>query len=110
KESTEKYRCKETNVYVSSTLNFKTGFPYHLFQLFERVTAPVIADIVLHAPQKHKRRHKQKCMPARTQHAPHLFQTGQIVIKVLYYIKTSGQIKRSVVVWQSFRRAQFHLL
>ena len=52
----------------------------------------MVADIVLHAPQKHKRRHKQNCASIGTQHASHLFQTSDIVIEMFNHIKAGDQV------------------
>src|SRR5712691_11177439 len=70
----------------------------------------MIADVVLHAPQKHECRHKQDRPAVCAQYAPHLFQTGNIVVKMLNHIKSRNQVKRIVLIRQRLSRPLFHPL
>src|SRR5260370_28789691 len=65
----------------------------------------MIANVVLHAPKKHERRHEQQCTATRSQHSPHLLQARDIIIEMLDHIKSGDQIKRSILVRQSLSSA-----
>src|SRR6185369_12078445 len=70
----------------------------------------MMADVVLQAPKKHKRRHKYQHTPAGPQHTPHLSESGKIVVHVLDYVECSYEIEGSVVVRKLFTCAKLHVL
>src|SRR5882762_7859958 len=62
----------------------------------------MMADIILHSPEKHERRHKQDCAPVGTEYSAHFAEARHIIIEMLYDIKSSHQIERSIFKGQTF--------
>src|SRR6185369_2635727 len=53
---------------------------------------------------------KQQHAPAGTQHTPHLFQSGEVVVHVFDDVERRNQVKRAVVVRHLFTRAECDLV
>src|SRR6266545_1175659 len=66
----------------------------------------MMTDVILHAPKKHERRHKQQHASAGPQHAAHLAQARNIVVKMLNHIQRSHEIESARVVRQRLSRTQ----
>src|SRR5258708_18038572 len=98
--SPKQNRRKKSNVRVRRALNRQAGSAQSFFQLSQSVTATVMADVILHPPQKHELRHEQQPSPAEPQHAKHFAQARNIIVDMLYDIKGGYQIKLSVFVRQ----------
>ena len=56
----------------------------------------MMADVILHSPEKHERRHEQHCAPVGTEHSAHFAEARNIIIEMLYDIKAGDQIERSI--------------
>jgi len=65
-----------------------------------------MTDVVLQAPEKHERRHKQQDSSTRPQHAPQLGQTCEIVVQVFDDVERGYEIERAVFVWERFSSAE----
>src|SRR5216684_6582804 len=60
-----------------------------------------MTNVILHAPKKHERGHKQQRTPAGPQHAKHFAEARNIIVEMLDDIKAGHQIKLSVFVRQT---------
>src|SRR5215213_7801435 len=85
--SDEPDRREERDVRVSRSLDLKACLLEHASQLRQAITAAMIANLILQAPQKHKSRHKQESVTAGPEHAIHFAQPGKIVVHVFHHVE-----------------------
>src|SRR6266853_1621843 len=70
----------------------------------------MMANVILHSPQKHERRHEQDGTPTGSEHSAHFAQTCNIIIEMLHDIKSGDQIERRIRERQTLSRALFYIL
>ena len=97
------------DVSICGAFDGKTRLGDSFAYLLSSVADAVMRDVVLHAPQPHKRRHEKQPVTARFQHTPHLAQAGHIVVQVFHHVQRRHQSKLAVGVRQLFRQPFFNL-
>src|SRR6267154_4755964 len=70
----------------------------------------MMANVVLHSPQKHERPHEQDGTAIWTKHPAHFAQTGNIIIEMLHDIKSGDQIERRISEGQTLRRTLLYFI
>ena len=56
----------------------------------------MMADLILHPPQEHERRHEQDCAAVWTEHSAHFAEPRNIIVEMLDDIKGGHQIERGI--------------